>query len=438
MANTLFGAMSGVRPVNWGLLIHDFIEKSLPHIGRKPSFLPPYILHLYQHYDCFTVEEEDPLTIVEDEIVYKLGPEAEAAETGTEDSNHPAVPEEPPVSLYEVSGSPLPRCHLLPDQKLDPVGKHTGETWTFLPGTLWKPPSSTSTTSWRSSKCNITGWSTSLGSKPSFGQLRTRKLLRELAKRADRKEIEKLETEKAQLAAQVATMTKELSQKSEEIQKYHAEHVVVFSRIRELVGHPGEVVNKAYLYDRMMESSDPSSARQTLPILVKYSRMMKDLLAEIQKVVPPSGTPKRVLYSGPPGSPTGTLYEVVGEVALLPTTLAGAGPSQSGGTSQPTSSGRAPERERSSAPERIRSSEVRMKSTGLVRSGRGHSPTPGRTSDRSRTLDRARTPVRRRMPERETTPDCGKAPMAQASPASVPDCRIFGAVRSPTLEGGVN
>ena len=67
---------------------------------------------------------------------------------------------------------------------------------------------------------------------------------------------------------------------------------MVFSRIRELVGHPGEVINKAHLYDRMMESGDPTSARQTLPILVKYSRMMKDLLAENHKVVPPSGTPR--------------------------------------------------------------------------------------------------------------------------------------------------
>ena len=65
---------------------------------------------------------------------------------------------------------------------------------------------------------------------------------------------------------------------------------MVFNRIRELVGHPGEVVNKAHLYDQMMESADPSFARQTLLILVKYSRTMKDLLHEIQKVVPPSGT----------------------------------------------------------------------------------------------------------------------------------------------------
>ena len=268
MANTLFEAMSGVQPVNWGLLIHEFVEKSLPHIGRKPSFLSPCIVHLYQHYDCFTAEEEDMLTIATDEVVYKLGPKAKVADTGTEDSNDPAVPEEPPVSptpSFRKPASPPPPP---PRSKAGP--SREGHWRDLLEGACGKS-----------------------------GTSRSGNILRELAKRADRKEIKKLETKKAQLAAQVAAMTQELSQKSEEIRKYHTEHAVVFNRIRELVGHPGEVVNKAHLYDRMMDSADPSSARQTLPILVKYSHMMKDLLVEIQKVVPPSGTPKRVLYPGP-------------------------------------------------------------------------------------------------------------------------------------------
>jgi hypothetical protein len=78
-------------------------------------------------------------------------------------------------------------------------------------------------------------------------------------------------------------MTQELSQKSEEIRKYHAEQAVVFSRIRELVGHPGMILNKARLYDQLVESGEPVSARPTIPILVKYSRMMNNLFAEIQK-----------------------------------------------------------------------------------------------------------------------------------------------------------
>jgi hypothetical protein len=73
---------------------------------------------------------------------------------------------------------------------------------------------------------------------------------------------------------------------------------VVLSQVRELVGHPGEIVTKAHLYDQLMESADLSSARQTLQILVKYSRSMKDSLKEIQKLLPPHGTPRGDARSG--------------------------------------------------------------------------------------------------------------------------------------------
>ena len=242
-------------------------------------------------------------------------------------------------------------------------------------------------------------------------------ILRELAKRTDRKQVETLETEKGQLAA----MTRKLAQKSEQIRKYQAEQTVVLSRVRELVGHPGEVINKAHLYDQLMELVDPSSARQTLQILVKYFRFMNDLLKEIQKLLPPSGTPRRMLYPGPPGSPTGTLHEVVGEVELVPASQASAGPSQPTGTSKPAESKRNPDREKIPVPEQIRSSQVRQKSTEqLARSGCGQSPNPdrGTTSKQSRTSERARTLEKMKSPDRD------KAPMTQLSPASALDCMI--------------
>ena len=69
----------------------------------------------------------------------------------------------------------------------------------------------------------------------------------------------------------MAAMSEKLGQKSEEIQKYHAEQTVIFGRIRELIGHPSKIVNKARLYNQLVESGDLVFARQTIPILVKYS-----------------------------------------------------------------------------------------------------------------------------------------------------------------------
>ena len=86
MANTIFGALSGARPVNCGRLIQELVEKSIPHIGRKPSPLSPYLFHLYHHNRCIKEEEEDALVIAEDEMAYKLTPEVESREAEMEES----------------------------------------------------------------------------------------------------------------------------------------------------------------------------------------------------------------------------------------------------------------------------------------------------------------------------------------------------------------
>ena len=94
MANTLFGALSGVRPVNWGLLIHEIVGRAIPNIGRKPSYLSPFILHLYKHFDCITPEEEDRLTIALEEVTYKVRKPTPESST----SSDPIIPDVPPSS----------------------------------------------------------------------------------------------------------------------------------------------------------------------------------------------------------------------------------------------------------------------------------------------------------------------------------------------------
>jgi hypothetical protein len=103
MANTMFGAMSGIRPVNWGILIHEVVARALPHIGQNPSFLSPFILHLHQHYKLLLPDEEDLMTIASDKVAYKLTPEVGDTET----SSDPIVPEVAPSSYK--SPHPLPQ-----------------------------------------------------------------------------------------------------------------------------------------------------------------------------------------------------------------------------------------------------------------------------------------------------------------------------------------
>ena len=407
MANTLFGAMSGSRPVNWGLLIHEVVAKALPNIGKKLSFLSPFIFHLYQQYELLLPEEEDMLTIAVDEVTYKLHPKAGETET----SSDPIVPDAPPSSLGSPQPLPRPVSPPPPSHPPSPPPSYHPEAgpsqeatwrnvdpfgWDFLDNPFRRVQEGLEELHHQYSRLEHIA----RGTNQALDNCGPGNIIREIAKRADRKELDQarreldqVRNENALLQAQVTAISEELGQKSEELRKYHAEQSVAFSRIREMVGNPPEIVNKAHLYDWLMASAEPASARQTLPILVKYSRTMKDLLAEIQKVVPPGGTPRRVLYQGALGSPTGTLYEVVGEVPLVQDPPTVAEPGQQEGGTRPSSPGR--------APSATHSAGVRRKSTGPVRTGRDQSPVR-RTSDRSRIPDRARTPIWN--PEPATSP----------------------------------
>jgi hypothetical protein len=177
-----------------------------------------------------------------------------------------------------------------------------------------------------------------------------------------KREFDLAKADNAHLHAQVASMAAELGQKNEEIRKYHAEQAAVFSQIRELVGHPGEVVAKVQLYDQLGEEGDLKSTKQAIPVLVKYARRITNMFAEIQKIFLPTGTPRRVLYQGTPGSPSETLYEVLGEMIVLQDPAPDAEPSQQKDDSRPRSSGR--------DPERTHSSGARRKSTWSVKYAR--------------------------------------------------------------------
>ena len=197
-----------------------------------------------------------------------------------------------------------------------------------------------------------------------------------------KKELDRVNTENAQLNAQVSAMSQELNRKTDKIRKHHAEQAVVFQRIQELIGQPAEAINKARMYDELIKSADLFQARKTIPILVKYTRLMNGLFEDIQKLIPPGRTPRQLLYQGPLGSPTGTLYEAVGEVEVVRNPPMAVEPREG---SRPGSTGW--------EPEMTRSSQARQKNTGSERFGQGHSPAR-RSLDRSCTPERSRTPVR--------------------------------------------
>ena len=58
LANTIFGALSGDRMVNWGLIIRDLVGKLVGAAGKsKPSSLSPFLFHLYHSLELLRDRE---------------------------------------------------------------------------------------------------------------------------------------------------------------------------------------------------------------------------------------------------------------------------------------------------------------------------------------------------------------------------------------------
>ena len=161
-------------------------------------------------------------------------------------------------------------------------------------------------------------------------------------------------------------MTLELAQKTEEIRCYHAEQVVVINQIRELVGYPGEIVNKAHLYDKLIETVEvfpvdegPVKGNSKAPAPVRTPKADDGFrLAQI--------TYGWGVQSGRRGG-------------AHPTAQATPRPSQAAGASRQHESGKALDRKRTLEPERVRSPPIWRKSTdGSTRSGRVQSLMPDR------------------------------------------------------------
>ena len=208
MANTQVRAMSGVQPVNWGVLIHEVFSRAISYIGQNPSYFSHFILNLYQHYECAT------MTIAVEEVAYKL--HLMVADTST--SNDPIIPEAPPSSpggpppsFRRPNSPPPPPPHHNPEA-VGPSRTQPGTPWRNVDLSAWDFPENPFKRIYDDMADLQTQYHRlehiTRGANQTLDDCGPENILRELAKRADRKElnqakkeIEHVKTENAHLNA---------------------------------------------------------------------------------------------------------------------------------------------------------------------------------------------------------------------------------------------
>lgn len=115
------------------------------------------------------------------------------------------------------------------------------------------------------------------------------------------------------LAIQVTDLTKELALKREEVRYFHAKQQAVLNWIRILVGQSCDIKNRLHLFGNNYKTDGHVLAAKVIPILVKFSKEMEEILCEIKKLMAFVGPNIWMVVHTAPVSPA-MVFEWVGEV----------------------------------------------------------------------------------------------------------------------------
>ena len=86
VGNTIFGALSRERPVDWGVVVKDLVQRLLCGMGRsKATPICSYVLHLYQAHELLLPTEKKEYRIKEALLKHNVELEGEEDSENLED-----------------------------------------------------------------------------------------------------------------------------------------------------------------------------------------------------------------------------------------------------------------------------------------------------------------------------------------------------------------
>ena len=105
ISNTIFGALSGTRPVSWRVVMQEIVGKLVSRLEKeKPSSISPYLFYLYSRFECLRMEETTMLVPAKFIFQFNIAPESEAQpEKKDEDSERKSLRSEEIQKLTTVS-----------------------------------------------------------------------------------------------------------------------------------------------------------------------------------------------------------------------------------------------------------------------------------------------------------------------------------------------
>jgi hypothetical protein len=283
MGNTIFGALSGGRKVNWAQIISNLVVQLVARVGKsRASPICPFLYHLYECKELLRVEEEQNWKI--QEAMMKYGESGSSDEDGSRSGSDDETEEEEEEDCQVV-------LNRNPTKQQRQEEKLSQEDVPLIPKMEGIPD--TSSKDRFEYICNV------LGEMQAEHRMRG-ELLREACQLADctpsdlpdriRKMVveqfrvedsKRLIEENARLNLEVGALMNE-----NQTTRMQAEATAtVAEKIRMFANQAGEVVAKTELFDgKVGIGSKPSGTRIAL-ILTDYSEKLEGILVEMREVV---------------------------------------------------------------------------------------------------------------------------------------------------------
>ena len=92
MGNTIFGAYTGEREVDWAMVIWDVVRRLLTGVDKsKPTPICPYLLHLYIAHDVVQADDKKVYIVGKSFMRHEVDPDEEEESSGSESSERESL-----------------------------------------------------------------------------------------------------------------------------------------------------------------------------------------------------------------------------------------------------------------------------------------------------------------------------------------------------------
>ena len=327
VGNTIFGALSGERPVDWGVVVKDVVQRLLSGMGKsKATPICPYIFHLYHAHELLLTNEKKEYRIQEALVKHNVESDED------DDPASPANPDEKessddsecesltPSEIREIQKQEAARLKKSPAnrRKQPPVPKDPATSKRKSPGLGDAVDAVERNYQTIAFVCREI-WAKEREREAliqevcqQLGNVRPEKLLEAIEHLPSQKRMEKLEAKVSFLQEKNKKANEDLKEEKEVHRKAVDKlnlSLAFNQKLEAYVGNAGDVINKAQLFDANL-AQHPVTAKKVIPVLVDFADKMEELLDNM-----------RVLFDGllpeVPPIAVENLPEILGEVPSL-------------------------------------------------------------------------------------------------------------------------